>query len=355
MKRNQKEGFTLTEAVITMGVVGVIAALLIPLANRFRPDPVKVQYLQTYDAITYVAKELANNDLLFPANADNLTRPFIGNANAPLIFCREFISGVNAPAGTQCESELGNITSNFTTNNGIAWTINITHNDVEDRFIANVDTWLNGNRLDNSQHFRFVIGGDGQTYPNDNQGNAYLATRSSWRNSTYELNRYQPDLDLTEIALGQNEIVIDPGVIPDDNNNNNDDDNIDDNNNNNNNNNDDDDNDNNNIGGPSEFEGIIIEGDEDDPLKPPADDIPDDNTNDDTTIENNTGDTIGGGIGDIVDFQQKQDGEATLKDNADKLDTVSGAEAAERCRNGETEYCGAAGGVNKGTISGSDR
>ena len=34
MKKNYKFGFTLTEAVITMTIIGVVSALLLPMANK---------------------------------------------------------------------------------------------------------------------------------------------------------------------------------------------------------------------------------------------------------------------------------------------------------------------------------
>ena len=43
----RKRAFTLAEALIALGVVGVVAALVLPLANKARPDEMKISYLKT--------------------------------------------------------------------------------------------------------------------------------------------------------------------------------------------------------------------------------------------------------------------------------------------------------------------
>lgn len=229
MKKNCKFGFTLTEAVITMTIIGVVSALLLPMANKFRPDPLKVKYLQTYDAITYVASQLANDQAKFgslynpndPANPTarfNVSeQPFADRVNT---FCNLFAQGVNAPTGTECRGENGEESSivEFITDNNIAWSVNATSSknlaQFEGTFLAEIQVWLNGDRDDNSQHFTFEVGADGQTYITDRQGLAYAATRSSWKNSDYNLNNYtveRPD-DYNKVnyilAMGEYEVPL---------------------------------------------------------------------------------------------------------------------------------------------------
>lgn len=42
----KKKAFTLAEALIALGVVGIVAALMLPLANKTKPDAMKVKYLK---------------------------------------------------------------------------------------------------------------------------------------------------------------------------------------------------------------------------------------------------------------------------------------------------------------------
>ena len=57
----KKFGYTLAEVLIALGIVGFISAIMLPVVNRIKPDPVKVMFITTYDAITNATQELAAN------------------------------------------------------------------------------------------------------------------------------------------------------------------------------------------------------------------------------------------------------------------------------------------------------
>ena len=44
----KKLAYTLAEVLITMTIIGIIAAVTFPMANKFMPDRNKVLYLKTY-------------------------------------------------------------------------------------------------------------------------------------------------------------------------------------------------------------------------------------------------------------------------------------------------------------------
>ena len=62
----RKNGFTLAEALIALGIVGIVAALALPMFNKTKPDPIKVAYLRTYDSIVSATSSLAKNAKLYP-------------------------------------------------------------------------------------------------------------------------------------------------------------------------------------------------------------------------------------------------------------------------------------------------
>ena len=43
-----KKAYTLAEVLICVGIVGVLAAILLPLANKYRPDSTKALYVKTF-------------------------------------------------------------------------------------------------------------------------------------------------------------------------------------------------------------------------------------------------------------------------------------------------------------------
>ena len=59
-------GFTLAEVLVTLGIIGVIAAVLLPVSTALRPDKTKVQYLKVYNTLTDAIKDLANSSKAFP-------------------------------------------------------------------------------------------------------------------------------------------------------------------------------------------------------------------------------------------------------------------------------------------------
>jgi prepilin-type N-terminal cleavage/methylation domain-containing protein len=62
----KKNGFTLAETVITMAVIGVVAAISLPLINSFRIDENKVLFLRAYDAIVEATQMIISNSEMYP-------------------------------------------------------------------------------------------------------------------------------------------------------------------------------------------------------------------------------------------------------------------------------------------------
>ncbi len=59
-----KNGFTLAEVLITLGVIGVVAAITIPsLINSYKAHQLRSQFLKSYSIITQVAQQMKNDEI----------------------------------------------------------------------------------------------------------------------------------------------------------------------------------------------------------------------------------------------------------------------------------------------------
>lgn len=57
----KKTGYTLAEALITIGIIGAIAGITLPLVNKFKPDTSKIMFLKAYDAVVQLTRSIADN------------------------------------------------------------------------------------------------------------------------------------------------------------------------------------------------------------------------------------------------------------------------------------------------------
>lgn len=65
IKNNKKYfGFTLAEVLITLGIIGVVAAITIPaLINNYRAARLKSQFLKSYSTIQQVFKRMQDDEI----------------------------------------------------------------------------------------------------------------------------------------------------------------------------------------------------------------------------------------------------------------------------------------------------
>ncbi len=89
----KKKGFTLQEALITVGIIGIIAAITVPALTKILPNPYQTKYLKAYAALTSLTKEMLADSSLYWFNSneqgcDGLecdTLPAQGSVPEPLI------------------------------------------------------------------------------------------------------------------------------------------------------------------------------------------------------------------------------------------------------------------------------
>ncbi len=67
---NKKRAFTMGEVLVTLMIVGVIAALIIPIIKNAQPDKQKLMFKKAYTNVERVVTELVNDDDLYPDAGD---------------------------------------------------------------------------------------------------------------------------------------------------------------------------------------------------------------------------------------------------------------------------------------------
>ena len=129
-----KKAFTLAEMLITLGIIGVIAAITIPALVAQRPCENKINLLRAYNTLSRAVTDIASDETLYygnnglsdnrapigtqPAPADVLTTSPASTANNK--FSRLIASRINIVNGS---FSTNGTRSTFTTTDGIEWTI----------------------------------------------------------------------------------------------------------------------------------------------------------------------------------------------------------------------------------------
>lgn len=61
---NLRKGFTLAEILITLGIIGVVAAITIPsLRNAYKAHRLRAQFLKSYSTVQQVFKQMEADDV----------------------------------------------------------------------------------------------------------------------------------------------------------------------------------------------------------------------------------------------------------------------------------------------------
>ncbi len=199
----KQRGFTLPELLITIGIVGIVAALLVPSLVKLRPDYNKVMYLKAYDALTTMTDAIARDqDIYHTKYFDGTTGKQYDVKRYPLLDLstgdKYQYSGASKLGNVLKEvlGGVGNSPADFNTKNGINWNISDSSVDFGAstvKFRNEVVIDVNGNKgpnafytpangISNPDRFKFYITSNGIVQPADKYGQMYLATRGDWLN-----------------------------------------------------------------------------------------------------------------------------------------------------------------------------
>lgn len=220
----KKKAYTLAEALIALGIVGIIAAIMLPMANKFKPDGDKVLYLKNYDALVEAISYFSGSSDIYPVFNSNATGNYknLIYENYPLYntiavdnseiniklnsgepkFC-EILAlsfGIDPSSAACNQTDLNGTTPSFTTKSGSDYIVKTTIKSpnqstgyFKSEILLDVDglskgkNCLHSSSCPNPDKFKFVVYSAGQLYPTDKKGQEYLTTRSSWRKSDNEI------------------------------------------------------------------------------------------------------------------------------------------------------------------------
>ena len=194
-----KKGYTLAEALVTLGIIGIIAALVVPAANKARPNENKIKFLQTYDAIETQIKNFTQNSRYFPtcqdfndgngvrcfpdyplfntsAGVDDILRGIMNNSdtsNDKLCYLLADAMSTTTPMDDRCPE--------FVAPNGV--TVNVSSTFEANSCIFEIRFQVvdgDGDAI-NPTNFLIYVTADGNIYPGDRATAYYLATRKDTR------------------------------------------------------------------------------------------------------------------------------------------------------------------------------
>ncbi|MFA7659010.1 MAG: type II secretion system protein [Candidatus Gastranaerophilaceae bacterium] len=131
-----KKGFTLSEVMVTLGMLGVLAAILIPTITKAAPDAKKVMFKKSYYTTEQTISELINDDIFYPATATTTVGGVVyqrgfnyttvtTEMNIPSMtakFCYLFSQRLNTVGTVNCSTASAS-NGTFTTSDGMDWTI----------------------------------------------------------------------------------------------------------------------------------------------------------------------------------------------------------------------------------------
>ena len=237
----KKFGFTLAEVLVTIGIIGVVAALATPSLLGLMPDKNKVQVLKVYNNVSKITKEMVNNPTLYndedyngksnsqcdpnnsntnccvglqctniPNNAEELVHEKYPNLNYyPSYFWGAADKYINLLALNLDVAEGGQYglfsSGKFTTTDGISWNIKWTYSNSGALITIDTDSSDNSpncsysNSCKKPDQFKFFVDKYGNVKANDPLTKAYLDNPSKLNDRNNDLKKAKENISLTWI------------------------------------------------------------------------------------------------------------------------------------------------------------
>ena len=207
-----KKGFTLQELLISLAIVGIVAAIAAPAITALMPDKKKAMYMKAYNTLTNVTNEIINDPSLYWVKYDESGQPInsniLENTDAPIDyepcegdwscsgaakFSRIFATKINYIERTA----VSNSETTFRTSDGVFWEFRdglnpiIVYFNVDPDGDEDKDCYFDSVDCTDPNKFRFAIYTDGRIVVSDSLGQAFLRNPS-------DMNSIQKDKDLAK-------------------------------------------------------------------------------------------------------------------------------------------------------------
>ena len=212
-----KKGFTLSEMVVTIGVIGVLALILIPVLRDAVPNQEQAMFKKAYYIIERSVSEMINDEDLYP-EADIGEPNYLGNTvevtykdtttSGDTKFCELFASKLNRTSNIVCSAEIKKFTDNefptgsITTTDSIVWLLpvsNFADSDVPQEIYIDVNgkkqpnCFYNKTTCKKPDRFTVKVYQDGRVLADGTMEVEYLNKVSIGKNSKAETEQAMKD------------------------------------------------------------------------------------------------------------------------------------------------------------------
>ena len=128
------KGFTIAETLVTLAIIGVVAAVVFPVLNDTKPNEEMIMLKKSYFNTARVISELINDEDLYPEYDEEAEQSGFANSAAATYnsssysgaskFCNLFAAKLNAAGTVNCNARIGlNNGGNFRTLDGVVWSM----------------------------------------------------------------------------------------------------------------------------------------------------------------------------------------------------------------------------------------
>lgn len=114
-----KNAFTLSEALITLAIIGVMASVLIPTLNHAKPDKDKITYKKALYAVQSAVSSAMESTLY--AQATNSAAYWSDDNITSNDFCKAVSESLNTSGKVRCSGSSSYASPNFVTTDGIRY------------------------------------------------------------------------------------------------------------------------------------------------------------------------------------------------------------------------------------------